>query len=62
MDADELAKRIIERGYELKSIRVFTKSFHVNVWSKDYKTMRYYKVPIESLEWKDIQHEYPKEA
>lgn len=60
MNAEELRSLIESQGYEVRSIRVFSKSFHVNYWTPDAKIIRWYKVPIETVEWNDVKHEYPK--
>lgn len=49
MNVDELRKLLESKGYEVKNIRTFKNSFHVNYWTKEAKIVRYVKCPIESL-------------
>ena len=58
MNEQELRKKLEERGFEVKRIRVFKNSFHVNYWTKEAKMVRYYRVPLSSVSWKDIQGGY----
>jgi len=49
MKPEKLAQLLTDKGYMVKSIRVFKKSFHVNYWTSKIKCMRYCKYPIEKL-------------
>ena len=60
MDAEELRRLIEAQGYEVKSIRVFKKSFHVNFQGPDCRIVTYYKVPLNSLDWSDLKDGFPK--
>ena len=62
MKAQELAEKITTQGYEVKSIRVFKNSFHVNVWTPDCKIRQFYKVPLNSVDWARLKRDYPKVA
>ena len=62
MNAEELRKLLIERGYDVRSIRVFKKSFHVNVWTDETKERHFYKESIEKLTELDAKRLYPKVA
>lgn len=54
MTPDELKKILEKRGYEVKSIRVFKNSFHVNYWTNEAKLIYYCKFPIEKLTKQDM--------
>jgi len=58
MEAEELRQKIEECGHEVKSIRVFKNSFHVNYWTKEAKIIRYYKVPISKVTWNQVRGSY----
>ena len=62
MDAEELRKQIEARGYEVKAIRVFKKTFHVTFWASEYKAKAFYKVPLEQTVWEDIEQDFPLEG
>ena len=62
MNSEELRRHIeAVPNVQLRSIRVFKKSFHVNYWTKSFKVLRMYKVPIASVAWKDIEKEFTTE-
>jgi len=56
----ELREHIEARGYEVRRIRVFKNSFHVNYWSPNAKMRAFYKSPIEKVTWQQIEGHYPK--
>jgi len=60
MKTSELRQKLEERGYEVKSIRTFKNSFHLNVWTKDAKLRYFIGVPLESIRWIDFQSHFPK--
>jgi len=49
MTPEELRKMLEAKGYEVKRIRVFKNSFHVNYWTKEAKLICYCHFPIEKL-------------
>ncbi len=49
MSKEKLAQLLTDKGYDVKSIRVFKKSFHVNYWTSEVKCMRFCKYPIAKL-------------
>lgn len=60
MNVEELRNHIEARGYEVRSIRVFRNSFHVNVWTPEYKMMEYFKRPLQELTWEQLESRYPQ--
>lgn len=68
MNAEELKAFLEYRGYIVKRIRVFAKSFHVNVHTPTEKLVCYYKVPLSSVpkqndgsrRWFEFSRHYPK--
>lgn len=62
MNAEELRKNIEARGYEVRAIRVFQNSFHVTFWSSKYKAKAFFKKPIETVTWEQLEGEFPREA
>lgn len=60
MDADELRQKITAQGYEVRSIRVFKHSFHVNYWTSALKMRAFYKVPLNSITWRDLEDHFRK--
>ena len=60
MNVDELRRKITGQGYELRSIRVFKHSFHVNYWTSSAKMRLFIKVPLSSVEWRDLKGQFPK--
>lgn len=60
MNAQELKTCIEGRGYEVRAIRVFKQSFHVTYWHPNYKAKAFYREPLESLEWEDLQNDFKK--
>lgn len=59
MESTELAEKLTERGYEVKSIRCFSKSFHVNVWTNTSKLRCFYKRPLSEQTWQDLRNDFP---
>ena len=55
MTPEELKEALEAKGYEVRNIRVFKNSFHVNYWTSEVKMVRYCKCPIEKVELKDIR-------
>lgn len=55
MNPEELAKILTDKGYEVKSIRIFKHSFHVNFWTKECKVRAFIKIPIEQYTKKDAE-------
>jgi len=62
MDAEELRKQIEARGYEVKTIRVFKKTFHVTFWGSKFKSTAFYKVPLEQVTWEQIERDFTIEG
>lgn len=60
MDVDELRRKIEAQGYEVRNIRVFKRSFHVNYWTSSAKMRAFYKVPLSSVTWRDLKDGFPK--
>lgn len=60
MQKIELWNHIINRGYKVKSIRLFKNSFHVNYWHPNWKARAFFKVPLSALEWKDLEDNFPQ--
>jgi len=60
MKVEELRRLIEQRGYEVKAIKIFKKTFHVTYWHPDYKAKAFYKTPIEKVTWEQIEQGYPK--
>lgn len=59
MKADELKEKLEERGYEVKSIREFAKSFHLNVWSPEAKYRYFFGTRIDEISWDDLKNRFP---
>lgn len=55
MKPEKLAQLLTDKGYDVKSIRLFKKSFHVNYWTPEVKIVRYCKCPIEKLTDNDVR-------
>ena len=55
MKPEKLAQLLTDKGYDVKSIRVFKKSFHVNYWTPKVKMVWYCKCPIEKLTEEDVR-------
>jgi len=55
MKEQEIRKILEDRGYEVRSIRVFKKTFHVNYLTDEVKIRRWLKFPIEKLTIKDMR-------
>jgi len=60
MNVLELSEKIEAEGYELKSIRRFKNSFHINYWSPNAKMQLFIKVPLNSVQWRDLKPHFPK--
>jgi len=65
MNEDELKQFLEGRGYTVKNIRVFKKSFHVSVQTPEVKLTWYFRVPLEKIKqdwtdlWRDFQACFP---
>jgi len=60
MDVDELRRKIEAQGYEVRNIRLFKKSFHVNYWTSSAKMRAFYRVPLSSVTWRDLEDHFLK--
>jgi len=60
MNVKELKRLIEAQGYEVKSIKTFKNSFHVNVWTPTLKLRFFYKRPLEQVTWEQLKRDYPK--
>ena len=66
MNEDELKQFLEGRGYTVKNIRVFKKSFHVSVQTSEVKLTWYFRVPLGKIKqdlndqlWNDFQACFP---
>lgn len=60
MDVEELRQKITAQGYEVRNIRVFKHSFHINYWTSSAKMRVFYKVPLSSITWQGLKDHFPK--
>ena len=60
MNVDELRHNIEAQGYEVRNIRVFKHSFHVNYWTSSVKVRGFYRVALSSIAWQDLKEHFPK--
>ena len=68
MTEDELKRFLESRGYKVKSIRVFKKSFHVTVHTSEVKLTWYFRVSLDKIKqdwssplWREFQAYFPIE-
>jgi len=68
MNKDELKQFLESRGYKVKSIRVFKKSFHVTAHTPEVKLTWYFRVPLDKIKqdwssplWREFRACFPIE-